>query len=70
MNLRQKLDARLDEVQEMLENDLHLMYPDKAMDLTYRISPFWTILTEEDREYVQCAQDAIEEQWKWGDPNA
>ena len=69
MNLNAKLDARLDELQEMLENDLHLMYPDKAMDLTYRISPFWPILTEEDREYVQCAQDAIEEGTKWGDPN-
>ena len=70
MNLRQKLDARLDELQEMLENDLHLMYPDKAMDLTYRISPFWSILTEEDREYTQCAQDAIENNTPWGDPNA
>ena len=69
VNLRQKLDARLDELQEIMENDLHLMYPDKAMDLTYRISPFWTVLSEEDREYVQCAQDAIEEGWKWGDPN-
>ena len=70
MNLRSKLDARLDELQEMMESNMHLEYPDKAMDLTYRISPFWTILTEEDREYVQCAQDAIDEGWKWGDPNA
>ena len=70
MNLRQKLDARLDELQEMMESNMHLEYPDKAMDLTYRISPFWSILTEEDREYTQCAQDAIEEGIKWGDPRA
>jgi len=68
MNLRQKLDARLDELQEMMESNMHLEYPDKAMALTYRISPFWSILSEEDREYVQCAQDAIDEQWKWGKP--
>lgn len=70
MNLRQKIDARLDELQEMMENDLHLIYPDKVMDLTQRISPFWSVLSEEDREYVQCAQYAIEEQREWGSPNA
>ena len=70
MNLRKKLDARLDELQEILESNMHLEYPDKAMDLTYRISPFWSILTEEDREYTQCAQDAIENSTPWGDPNA
>jgi hypothetical protein len=48
-----------------MESNSHLNDPQKAIDLTHRISPFWAILSEEDREYVQCAQDAIEYQSEW-----
>ena len=67
MDIRQKVIARIDELQRMLEANEHLTDPEKAIGLTHRISPFWAILSEEDREYVQCAQDAIEEGWKWGE---
>jgi hypothetical protein len=30
-----------------------------------RVSCFWSILSEEDREYIQCAQDAIEDKLEW-----
>jgi len=69
MDLREKLNDRLDRLQAMLESNEHLKDPQKAMDLTFRISPFWSILSEEDREYVQCAQHAIEDRAEWGDPN-
>lgn len=68
MDLRQKIDHRLDMLQEMLENNEHLDNPTKAYDLTLRISPFWSILSEEDRDYVQCAQHAIEDLTPWGKP--
>lgn len=68
MDLRQKINHRLDMLQEMLENNEHLDNPTKAYDLTLRISPFWSILSEEDREYVQCAQHAIEDLTPWGKP--
>ena len=67
MDIRQKVTARIDELQRVMESNEHLTDPDKAIDLTHRISPFWAILTEEDREYVQCAQDAISEGWEWGE---
>jgi hypothetical protein len=68
MDLREKINNRLDTLQAMLENNEHLDNPQKAIDLTYRISPFWSILSEEDRDYVQCAQHAIEDQTPWGKP--
>ena len=68
MDLREKINHRLDTLQEMLENNEHLDKPRAAEDLINRISPFWSILSEEDREYVQVAQDAVEEGWKWGKP--
>ena len=68
MDLREKINHRLDTLQSMMENNEHLEHPRKAYDLTLRISPFWAILSEEDREYVQCAQDAIEDGLEWGKP--
>lgn len=67
MDIRQKVTARIDELQRIMEANDHLTEPQKAADLTQRISPFWSILSEEDREYVQCAQDAISEGWEWGE---
>ena len=68
MNLREKINHRLDCLQEMMESNVHLEQPEKVYDLTLRISPFWSILSEEDREYVQCAQHAIEDGLNWGKP--
>ena len=66
MDIRQKVTARIDQLQAIMEANEHLSDPEKAIALTQRISPFWSILSEEDREYVQCAQDAISEGWEWG----
>lgn len=64
--LREKINSRLDTLQNYMESNYHLEHPETVMELTLQISKFWSVLSEEDREYVQCAQDAIEEKWKWG----
>jgi hypothetical protein len=63
--IRKKIDDRMDKLQAIMESNEHLTNPEKAIGLTHRISPFWSILSEEDREYVQCAQHAIEDQLEW-----
>lgn len=66
MDLREKINNRLDQLQLIMESNEHLSNPEKAIGLTYRITPFWNILSEEDRDYVQCAQHAIEDGTRWG----
>lgn len=63
--LREKLNSRLDSLQEKLESNYHLENPAEVMALTLDISKCWSVLSEEDREYVQCAQHAIEDQERW-----
>ena len=65
MNIRDKVTARIDSLQEMMESNTHLESPDEAVSLLYRITPFWSILSEEDRDYVQAAQGAIEDKTRW-----
>ena len=65
LSLRDRIDFRLDTLQSWMEKDFHLENPSQAYALTLSISKFWSVLGEEDREYVQCAQDAIEEGRSW-----
>ena len=69
MNIREKVTARIDSLQEMMETNSHLDSPDAAVSLLYRITPFWSILSEEDRDYVQAAQGAIEDKTRWEGDN-
>ena len=63
--LRQKIKSRLDYIQELMESNYHLEHADEVYDLTLEVSKFWNILSEEDREYIQVAQDAIENGISW-----
>ena len=68
MDLRKKINERMDILQHWMENDYHLEKPDVVYEHTLTISKFWSALSEEDREYIQCSQDAIESKTAWGKP--
>jgi len=59
-DLRKKINQRMDVLQAWMEVDYHLRNPKVVYDHTLTISKFWSVLSEEDREYIQCVQDAIE----------
>ena len=61
MNLREKLTARMDEIQRIMEANEHLADPDKVHDLLDKVTFAWEILSEEDRDYIQGVQHALEE---------
>lgn len=65
MNLREKTKQRLDTLQSYMENNYHLKNRDECYELSLKISRCWSILSEEDKDYVQCAQDAISEGLEW-----
>lgn len=62
---RAKIDAKLDLLDQSLKEQKHLSDPSFVIDLIDSISIFWSVLSEEDREYVQFANHALEEQLEW-----
>tara|TARA_B110000503_G_scaffold67239_1_gene105380 strand:+ start:1342 stop:1551 length:210 start_codon:yes stop_codon:yes gene_type:complete len=66
MNLREKLDNRMDQIQEWMESNYHLDHPEEVSAMIDKVSFAWEVLSEEDRDYVQGCQYAIEENMKWG----
>jgi hypothetical protein len=67
-DLRQKLTDRMDQLQTWMESNYHLENNESNMEVwdhCLLLSRFWTILSEEDRDYIECAKHAVLEHSKW-----
>ena len=65
MSLNERIDQRMNALQHWMETNYHIDHVDEVMALTLSVSKFWSIMNEEDKEYVQFAQDAIENKTPW-----
>lgn len=65
MNLRDKLTSRIDQIQEWMESNYHLENPEEVIAMIDKVTFAWNVLSEEDRDYIQGCQFAIEEKVKW-----
>jgi len=64
-DLKEKIQYRLDQIEMLMYQDYHLKNPDEVMNQTLHVSKFWSILSEEDRDFIQGVQSSIEEGWSW-----
>ena len=65
LSLKDRINLRMDNLAIAMESNFHLENPTEVYAITLSVSKFWSVLSEEDREYIQCAQDAIEEGTYW-----
>ena len=55
----------MDELQQMMETQVHLTDPVKVCELIDKVSLYWAHLNDEDTDYIQCALYAVEEKSEW-----
>ena len=65
MKLLEKIKQRMDDLQNMMENNEHLSNPDKVEIQISSVSKFWNALDDEDRDYIHGARYALEEKTEW-----
>ncbi len=65
MTLSIKIKKRMDQLQNWMETNYHINNSKEVYELTKNISKFWSILSEEDKDYIQAAQDAIQNKIEW-----
>ena len=65
MKLREKITQRMDDLQRMMENNVHLTNPDKVAIQISSVSKYWSVLDDEDRDYIHGARHALEEKTEW-----
>lgn len=65
MSLRDKINARLDHLQQLMEGQAHIDRPEYTSDVIDSITKYWSVLKEDDREYVESAKYALVEKLPW-----
>ena len=55
----------MDELQAMMESNIHLEKPLLVAMQIESVSKFWSVLSEEDRDYIHGCQFALEEKQEW-----
>jgi uncharacterized protein YydD (DUF2326 family) len=65
ISVKEKIKTRMDHLQQCMEGQAHIDRPDYVKDVIDTVSKFWSVLSEEDRDYVQAAIFALEEKKQW-----
>ena len=68
MTVRTKIETRLDALEEALQAGEHLKSAEGVLCtliLIQHASKFWRVLTDEERDFVNAARFAVEEEQEW-----
>ena len=65
MKLREKIELRMQILQQMMDRNMHIHDSKTVEDYLDRVTYCWAILSEEDRDYIQGCLFALEEQQLW-----
>ena len=55
----------MDHLQKCMEGQAHIDRPEYVNDVIESVSKFWTVLSDEDKDYIHCAKDALENKTDW-----
>lgn len=66
--LRDKIKQRMDILQMWMEENYHMKRPEVVEEHIQTITKFWSALNDEDKDYIEGARYAIEEQMEWNIP--
>ena len=64
-DLKTKINNRMDHLQVLMEGQAHIDRPEYVNDVIESVSKFWSVLSDEDKDYIHCARDALENKTDW-----
>ena len=68
MNVRMKIQARLDTLEAQLKAGEHLRSAEgmiAVLNTISSVSKFWRTMTDEERDFVNAARDVLEDELEW-----
>ena len=63
--IRQRIEERLNLLESMLTSQRHITNPDDVLETIFSVSKFYSVLSEEQREFVQAARWATDSRNVW-----
>jgi len=64
-DLRQRIDDRMNHLQQLMEGNNHLSRPEYVQDVIESVVKFWSALDSDDKEYIEMAKYALDEKREW-----
>ena len=64
-NLREKIELRMQILETMMKKQMHIQDPQTVDLFLDRLTYCWGVLNEEDRDFIQGCQIALEEKIEW-----
>ena len=65
MNIRQRIQVRLDELAKLLEAQSHIHAPELVTEKIESVAKFWSALSEEEREYIGSVRLVVQDKLNW-----
>jgi hypothetical protein len=65
MSIRNKINNRLDELEKLMCNQKHISNPDIIIDCIESITKFWSVLNDEEKDFVECVKYALDTKLEW-----
>lgn len=63
--IRYKIVKRLDEIERMVKQQIHLTNPEKVFDLLSEVDKFFTVLTEDEKDFIGAVSFATRTKTRW-----
>jgi len=63
--LLKKIEERMDMLQAQMKANVHLENENTVISTIDSLTKFWSVLSEEDKDYILAAQTAIDDGMKW-----
>jgi hypothetical protein len=64
-DIQKRINERMDTLQLYMESNVHLQDPGRVEVQIATLSPYWAHMSDEDKDYVDCARWAIEKKMEW-----
>lgn len=65
MNIAEKVERKMLALEHLMNTQTHLELPSAVAESIEGLSMYWAHLSDEDKDYVDCASDALKNKRKW-----
>lgn len=65
MNIAEKVERKMLALEHLMNTQMHLELPSAVAESIEGLSMYWAHLSDEDKDYIDCASDALKEKRKW-----
>lgn len=65
IDLMEKIELRMQKLESQMKSQTHISDPETVAETIMSITKFWSVMNEEDQDYVDCARYALEDGREW-----